>query len=45
MQPHDTSFCGGQNFDVLLHNLTPAEAAACRTEILNFTTAQNVTCD
>ncbi|XXT24968.1 calcium-binding EGF-like domain-containing protein [Sorangium sp. So ce429] len=36
--------CGGQGVD-FLDGLTPAEAAACRAEVLNFAASQNVTCN
>jgi hypothetical protein len=41
---HEDQSCGGQALDIL-DNLTPAEAAACRTEVLSWAAAQGGVCN
>jgi hypothetical protein len=46
VQEHNSQFgCGGQGFPVLMDNLTPAQAAACRAEIVSFSAAQGGVCN
>jgi hypothetical protein len=44
VQVHDPASCGGQGIDYT-SNLTPAEAAACRADILKWAADQGGVCN